>query len=464
MTNWLPQIEGRKGPIYQRIADAISDGIHSGTLPPGARLPPQRDLAWKLKVTVGTVSRAYMLGEQRGLLSGEVGRGTYVKPPAADGPTLYVPPGDGVLDLSINMAVSPQHGAMLARELKAIAEQRGVETLLHYMTAPLQRPHKEAAAKWLGALGLDAAPERIVLTNGAHQGLAVAFAALLKPGAPALTERMTYPGIIDNARIFGHPLIGVAMDGEGMVPEALDHAAAESGARVVFVQPTFHNPTVATMGERRRRDIVAVAQKRDLLIVEDDVYGLLPAERPPAIAALAPSRTIYINSASKAVAPGLRIGWILAPVAPAALTQALGETRYSLSGALPSLTFEVARRWFANGTARDLMLRTRAETAQRQRLAAEKLAGLAVDGHPDAFHIILTLPDPWRRENFVAAALARGVRVAPISDFIVGQTAAPHAVRVSLAAAPDRTTLAHALDTLRDLALAEKSGTRREVV
>jgi DNA-binding transcriptional MocR family regulator len=235
----------------------------------------------------------------------------------------------------------------------------------------------------------------------------------------------------------------------------------DSGARVVFVQPTIHNPTVATMSERRRRDIIAVAEQRDLLIVEDDVYGLVPEHRPPPIAALAPARTIYINSASKAVAPGLRVGWILAP---GPLAQALGEARYSISGQLPSLGFEVARRWIENGTARELMLRTRAEAAARQRLGEERLQGLAVDADPAAFHLVLHLPEPWRREEFVAAALARGVRVAPVSAFIVGQIAAPHAVRVSLAAAPDQPALGRALDILRDLALAAKSGTRRELV
>ncbi len=462
MTSWIPSLTGKSGPIYQQIADAIADGIKSGELAPKTRLPPQRDLAWKLKVTVGTVSRAYLAAEQKGLLSGEVGRGTFVKPPAtAPSVALYQPPADGMVDLSINAALSNYHGAMLERALSEIAAQRGLESLLVYMTTVWQTPHKEAARRWLAQSGVHAAPERIVLTNGAHQAIAVAFAALPQPGASALTDRFTYPGIIDNARVFGHPLLGVEGDSEGMVPDLLERAAAESGAKTVFLQPTIHNPSTRTMSEQRRRDIIAVARRRELLLVEDDVYGLLPADRPPPIAALAPDITVYISSASKSFAPGLRIGWMLGPERYA---QALGETRYTLSGQLPGLSFEVARRWIESGVALDLMRRMRAETAARQRLAAERLAGLAVDAAPNAFHLVVHLPQPWRREEFVAAALARGVLIAPISAFAVGQAPAPHAVRVSIAAAPDQASLARALGVIRALALVNKAAACREVV
>jgi DNA-binding transcriptional MocR family regulator len=261
--------------------------------------------------------------------------------------------------------------------------------------------------------------------------------------------------------MFGHELLGVEMDNEGMVPDALERSAASSDARVVFLQPTIHNPTARIMSEQRRRDIIAVARKRDLLLVEDDVYGLFPPERPPAIAALAPERTVYVSSASKSIAPGLRVGWM---VAPERHVQLLGDTRYGLSGPLPALTFEVARRWIEDGTASQLMLGMRNETIARQQLVADRLRGLTFEGNPAAFHILLHLPEHWRREDFVAAASARGVKIVPVSSFVVGQDVAPHAVRISVAAAPDRDALARALDTIEALASMQKTAAAREVV
>jgi DNA-binding transcriptional MocR family regulator len=470
MTPWTPTLEKRSRHIAEDLADSIAAAIRRGELAAGAKLPPQRQLAWQLKVAVGTVTRAYALVAQRGLVSGEVGSGTYVRGPdgSANGsaatprPRLEVPVplADSVVDLSINAALTPAHDEALARALDGLAKSRGLGSLLRYMVHAWQGPHKEAAARWLKLAGLDVPAERIVLTNGAHQGLATAFAALLAPGEPALAEALTYTGIIDNARLFGHPLHGVEVDGEGMVPEALDRAARSTGARVVFVQPTIQNPLVVTMGARRRAEIVAVARRRDLLLVEDDVYGLFPPERPAPIAALAPERTIYVTSASKSIAPGLRIGWM---AAPARFIETLTAARYSVTGSLSAVNFEIARRWIEDGTALDLMRRLRADTVQRQKIAREILAGQSIVADPYAFHLLWHLPSPWRREEFAQAALAEGVRIVPISAFVVGQSATSHAVRVSVAAAPDDATLAAALRRLARLAASRAGGSRAVV-
>jgi DNA-binding transcriptional MocR family regulator len=244
-----------------------------------------------------------------------------------------------------------------------------------------------------------------------------------------------------------------------MRPDALDRAAVETGARVVFVQPTIHNPVCTTMSEQRRRDIVAVARRRNLLLVEDDVYGLLPERRPPPLAALAPERTVYVTSASKAMAPGLRVGWLFAPEN---VVRKLDEARYSMTGTLPSLPFEIARRWIADGTAAEIMRRLRRETAARQALARRRLAGFTMDADPAAFHVFLHLADPWRREDFLQALLSQGVRVATASSFVIGREVAPHAVRISLAAARDQETLDRALAIIAELA-ESRPGVRRAV-
>jgi DNA-binding transcriptional MocR family regulator len=461
MTGWIPTLERRKRELYLELAEKIAGAIRDGDLKPGEQLPTQRDMADKLGITVGTVGRAYMLVEQQGLISGEVGRGSFVRAPAAAVRRPLIEPAlENVIDLSVNASLTDFHGESLSRTLVDLSRASGLEQLLRYMTPPWQAAYRATAAEWLAQLSLPIAPERIILTNGAQQGIAAAFAALLEPGEHALSETLTYTGIIDDANRSGHALRGVATDGEGMRPDALDRTAVETGARVVFLQPTIHNPTCTTMSEARRREIVAVARRRNLLLVEDDVYGLLPERRPPPIAALAPERTVYITSASKSMAPGLRVGWVMAPEN---LVRRLDETRYSMTGQLPSLPFEVARRWIADGTAAEIMRRLRRETAARQAMARQQLAGLAVDGDPAAFHVLLHLAEPWRREDFVQAALAHGVRVVGASAFVIGRETAPHAVRISLAAAHDQPTLATALKILAELAQS-RPGVRRAVV
>lgn len=450
MTIWIPDLANRSGPRYRAIADSIAEAVGEGVLAPGEKLPPQRELAWRLEVTVGTVSRGYMLAEQRGLVSGEIGRGTFVKSPdAAGASSLLAPASDGVLDLSINMSLARANADALSRVLTELAAEPDVESFLRYMPPAGHPEHRAAAARWIARVGLEVAPDRILLSHGAQQGLAACLDVLAAPGDTVLTEALSFPLLIDPARMRDIALCGVALDAEGMVPEALDEAAAKTGARLVVVVPTVQNPTASVMGEARRRAIAEVAGRRDLIIVEDDVYGYLLPGRPPPIAAIAPERTVYLTSASKCLAPGLRVGWL---AAPEHLVARFSEALYLGSVAQPALTHEIVRRWIEDGTADALAKQLGAEIAARQKLASECLAGLALRGSVSSLHVMVELPRPWRRDEFVGAALARGLRIASLSAFALDPETAPEAVRITLSGVPDRATLGQALTSLRELA------------
>jgi DNA-binding transcriptional MocR family regulator len=444
MTIWTPDIAARGGPRYQAIADAITDAVARGELAPGDRLPPQRDLAWRLGVTVGTVSRAYLVAEQKGLLSGEVGRGTFVREAAP-------------LEMSQNASVSVGHADALAAVLADIAKAEGLQNLLRYMPAAGHPEHRAAGAAWIARVGLEVPAERIVLSTGAQQGLAASFHLLARPGEAVLAEELTYSVLIDAARIAGVKLVPVALDDEGVIPDALDKAARESGAKVVVVQPTVQNPTATIMGDARRRAIAEIARRRDLMIVEDDVYGFLTPGRPVPIAVYAPERTVYIASASKCVAPGLRAGWI---AAPEPLVERFAETIYALSAAQPALTHEIVRRWIEDGTAEHLAEALRVEITARQAIADEILRGLEYRTAPACFHVMLNLPRPWRRDAFRAAALSRGIKIASIAAFAIDPETAPEAVRLSVCAPSSREAMADALGVLADLARSDPRASR----
>lgn len=462
MTIWQPEIAQRSGPRYQAIADAISDAISDGALRAGDRLPPQRDLAWRLGVTVGTVSRAYALAEQKGLLSGEVGRGTFVRDPGVENRSRLLPlVSDVACDLGINMVCSAAHAVALREAMGAIAERDGLENLMPYMPLGGHPEHRAYAARWIARRGLSLSPDRVVATCGAQHGLAVALSVVANPGASVLGEALTYAGVVDTARFVGRSIEPVAIDDEGMVPEALDRAARNSNARAVVVVPTIHNPTACMMGEARRAAIVEVARRHDLIIVEDDVYGLLPEDAPTPIAAMAPERTFYLTSASKTLAPGLRIGWV---VPPPEHVQSVADAVFASTVAQPAVTHEILRHWIENGTADALLDEVRTEMSARQVIARETLTGAVVRGHPSSFHCFVDLPDHWSAGNFVDAAMAKGIRITAASMFAVGTTPAPNAVRISVASARDRETLRTALATLNDLFLRGHYGPSRGVV
>jgi DNA-binding transcriptional MocR family regulator len=450
MTIWCPDLTHLDGPRYKALAQAIDVAIGQGELEPGRKLPPQRDLAYQLGVTVGTVSRAYALAEQRGLVKGEVGRGTFVRTAAPLG-SFHNPVMDGddeLIKLTVNSQPDDGVKNLTAASLTTLAaSDPAIGELLAYTPRVGLAPHREVAARWASGVGATFSPDQTLITGGAHQAILTALSGLTRPGDTVLSEHLVYSGIKRVAARIGLRLQGLALDHEGLCPDALEAACRASDARVLILNPTSHNPTTATMSEARRRAIAAIAERYDLILVEDDVYGQLPEDRPPALAALAPERTVYITTASKIVAPNLRFGVL---TAPERLFDRLADAQSDLFLICPALMAALFTQWMEDGTVAHLIERQRTEAAARQRIAATCLQGVDYRSQPLSYHLWLPLPPPWRSSTFTSATRARGVAVDPAFLFAVGPEREPHAIRISLSAAKTRDRLAHALGVIRD--------------
>lgn len=432
MTGWTPAIGGRPGPRADAIADAIGADIAVGRLRTGDRLPTQRALAQALGVSPNTVMRAYAEATRRGYLEGQVGRGTYVRPSGTA--ALRVPadpltrPQGGPVDLSVSLPFIGEAGQALAHTLAELSAERDLAGFLDRGTPALHARQAAAAAGWVTGLGLTADPECLVVTNGAQHGILVAMLALLRPGDALLTERLTYAPVRALARRLRLRVVALDMDDEGVLPESLEAACRDGSAKLLYCTPTLQTPTTATMGEDRRRRIARIAAAHDLVVVEDDVFGFLPPSRPSPLAAFLPGRTVFVTSVSKSMAPGLRVGYLLAP---SAMLPALRTAVAMSSWMPPPLTAEVARRWIEDGTADRLNQSQRAHAARRQGMARRLLGDhpFRADGH--GLHVWLPLPPHWSARAFASAAERAGVLVNPAGAFSVGSDA-PSAVRLCL--------------------------------
>ncbi len=454
MTIWTPDLSEHSGPRYLGIADALAVDIQQGVLEPGSRLPTHRDLARELGVTVGTVSRAYAQAKRRGLVTGEVGRGTFVLEPGADqGPELDLPewPDTDSIDLSMNVPPSPgrnEEDIALALALDSLSSRPGVGQLLQYQPHAGAAHHRAAGADWIGRVGLEVDPKQVLVCTGSQHAMAVCFSTLTKPGDVVLTESLTYAGMKGLANLFHFKLRGVPMDEHGILPEAFEAACESTGAKLLYCVPTLQNPTNTVMPVERRKEIAAIARRHGVVIIEDDIHGLLPSEPVPPIAHFAPDITCYIASISKSIAPGLRISYLAVPEnLVERLTPGLWLTTWMAS----PLTAEVATLWIQNGTADRILEKRRKEAAARQQLAADILADFQLQSHPFGYHIWLHLPEPWRAEDFTEQALKQRVVVTPPSAFIVGRERLPHAVRVCLGSVRERDRLADGLRILADI-------------
>jgi DNA-binding transcriptional MocR family regulator len=451
MTNWQPDLDGRSGPRYVAIADALAADLAAGKFEPGERLPTHRDLAWRLGVTVGTVSRAYAEAERRGLVSGEVGRGTYVR--GRQHPESYFVHGGREADpaaIDLGIAIPPPGAgdAFLGPTLEALAKDPQAAALLAYQPAAGTLEHRMAGAEWLARRGFDVPPERVIVTNGGNHGIAVALAATTRPGDRVLIERLSYAVIHPIARMLGLRLEGVATDAHGMQPEALETACRTSDARALYCIPTLQNPTTAIMPEARRRAIAELAERHDLALLEDDIFARLTDRVPPAIASLVPERGYYLTSLSKTLAPGLRVGYLAGPAH--AIENLTGAVRATCMMASP-IPAEIASRWIRDGTAERILEANKRESALRRTRALDILGAWDLDCPPGCQFAWLHLPEPWRASDFANAAKGRGVVVAPAEAFAVGRREASHGVRIGLGPPRDRGRLEQALQTLAEL-------------
>ena len=408
---WLPKLAG-DGPLHERIAAALRRDLQAGVLQPGERLPPQRRLADRLGISVGTVTKAFQEAERLGLVAGEVGRGTYVKAAAESGADMSA---SRPIDFSVNTVPLEAAGARLAETLKALQRRPATDGFLAYAPPAGFEAHRKAGAVWLARTARFAGVDwsRLVVTGGGQQAMWLAFAALCVPGDVILCEAATYYGMKALAEQAGYQLRGVAMDEEGIVPDAFEKAAHKTGARVAYLMPSVQVPTARTMSMRRRLDILKIARKRQISIVEDDNYPLfapaLKAGIAP-LAELAPENCVYVASVSKMLSPGLRTGFLVAPTQDMfdRISRILRSTVYAIG----SFGAHCMSEWVMDGSGFEIAADMVNEIAARWKLAINVLAGGNESAFPLSPHLWLQM-DELETERAAGRAQRAGAIVTP---------------------------------------------------
>jgi DNA-binding transcriptional MocR family regulator len=432
------------GHDYRRIADRIAADIAAGRLQPGERLPPQRAFARRHGVAASTAERAYGELVRRGLVVGEVGRGTFVRaaPPRPGGRALTEPATTAPVNMELNYPSAPGQSELLAPALAPLTHPDVLTDALRPAPADGTAPAREAASALLGL------PGRVLFTGNARQAIAAALASLVRPGGRVGVEALTYPLVKEIAARIGVTLVPLATDEDGLLPDAV--AAAHRGAPLsaLYVQPTLHNPTSVTMSGARRRQVAAVVRDVNIPVVEDRIWSFLADGAEEPLAVHAPGLTHVVDGLSKRVAPGLTVGFLVVPPHRA---EEVGNVVRSGGWSAGRFALEAAVRWIEDGTVARLVAAKREDARHRQRLVRRWLGGFRVRCDPRAYYAWWELPAPWRADTFTAAAAEHGIAVTPGPAFAVDPGRTPDAVRLGLASAavPD---LERALATLAAVA------------
>lgn len=433
-SSWLPSLEG-EGPIYLRIVDSMEAARADGRLRPGDRLLPQRELCKLLGVDLTTVTRAFSEARRRHLIDAAAGRGTFVTATETEEPLLdlgmIIPPAPSGLNLP----------ALIRDGIDGILKRSSAEALLSYHPGSGSALERGAASSWLERTVGRTPLERIVVGSGAQTLLTAVVLATTSEGDPVLCDSLTYPGAISLMGGTRRRLVGIGADEHGMRPDLLEKAATESGAKLLYLNPTFHNPTAIVMPDARRREIVAVAKRVGLTLVEDDPYGALILKPPASFAMLMPEATIHIATLSKCLSPFLRTAFLIGPDVEA--TDRIAAMLRQITLMAPPLMTGLAAEWIRSGLASDIAAAVRAEVEARQALAKTILPAETV-GHPQALHVWLPLKQDESATRIVETARLRSLSVSADSDFAT-TTDAPKGLRIALGAIRSRGTLKEAL-------------------
>lgn len=414
---------------YVKLADTIAAEIASGTLRPGDRLPPQRDFADQRQIAVSTAGRVYAELLRRGLVVGEVGRGTFVSGETRRGAAAAREPHDARIDLEFNYPILPDQADLIARSLTGLDRPAELGAALAQATSGGTPAIRGVAAAHLSQHGWSPTPDQLVFTGNGRQSIAAAVAAVVPTGGRCGVEALTYPFIKGIAARLGISLVPLALDAGGVRPDSVQKAHREGALSAIYIQPAIQNPLGMTMNTARREELLRVVQKLAIPVIEDNVYGFL--DDGPPLAALAPDTCIVIDSLSKKVAPGLTLGFI---VPPRRLRESVMSSVRSGGWTASGFAFAAAQRLMNDGTVAELARLKRIDAIARQQVAIDCLSGFDIQTNGKCFHLWLTLPPHWRSQMLVAAAARRDIALTPSTTFAVSSGHAPNAVRLALAA------------------------------
>ena len=419
---------------YKAVVDRYAQAIRSGQLPAGSRLPTHRTLAAGERISLATATRIYRELEEMGLVSGETGRGTFVR-------DLSLPPGHGVdqqvvaadvVDLNFNYPSLPEQGDALREALRQLAMAGDIDSHLRYQPHAGRLAERDIIARHLTCQHFAPDAENVLIVNGAQHGLAVTVMGLLRPGDVVAVDALTYSGFKVLAALYHLELAAIPCRPEGPDLQALHTLCQQRRVRAVYTMPTLHNPLGWVLNTGQRQALADLARQHDLLIIEDAAYARLVSRPPPPVISYAPERTVYVTGFSKNIATGLRVGVVISPPRyRPEIERAIRATTWNT----PTLISSLICAWIEDGTVARFEMQKRQDARQRQQVAREVLCGLPVVSHPDSYFVWLPLGEESRADRLANALMERRISVSTAEPFCVSATI-PQALRIALGSVP----------------------------
>lgn len=446
--SWKPSLSGMKPPIYKALAKQLENDIKNGLLHPGDLLPPQRELADFLDLNLSTISKAFKLCSQKGLISASIGRGTYISSDVQVNSTLLDPQeAAGLIEMG---AIHPAYefNIYIQEMMRTLLKNKSSLNFLEYTYSSGSLYQKNTGVKWLSYAGVKSSVNQILLANGGQNALCAVLSSLFHAGDKIGTDPLIFAGVKTLAKMLGIQLVPIPWTDGEMSCDSLEQYCKTEGLKGIYMIPDFQNPTTHTLSLERRQMISDIAQRYHLIIIEDAINSLLAETPPTAMATLIPEQTIYISSLSKVICPGIQIAFIHTPLA---YKSQLESGLYNINLMTSPLNAQVACMLIHSPACRQILSKRRQMTIARNHMVDTILGDYHPAGSPECNFRFLSLPKGLEGKSFERCAQDAGVQVYCGERFAIGSILVPPSIRLSITSPRTLEDLETGLTILRDL-------------
>ena len=431
---WKPDKESLKSPIYVSLVNQLEQDILEGRLVSGTKLPPQRELADFLELSLSTITKVYALGEKKGLLYGITGSGTFVSE-TADGKKSVITDNREGKNIQLGSAFSfYEQNDMVIKAAQKVINHKDAKNLLVYTNPLGSERQRKAGVKWLQLFGVAADIPNTFIANGTQNALNIILNALFEAGDRIVVDQYTYPNFIGLANMLQICLVPVNADQSGMCADELEKLCKNSVIKGIFLSSTCSNPQAINMTIERRKRIAEIIKKYEVILIEDETYAFLCEERRKPITTMLEKNAVYLNGLGKSISAGLRVAYIYVKLTnPKRVENAL----YNCNLIVSPLEAEIAAELIEQDMHLDIINGKRNLTNRRNMIYSDYFQGTRMD----SYFQWLPLPLGISGKAFENLAKQEKVQVLGSERFLVGDSRGNYFIRIATCSPKDEQEL-----------------------
>ncbi|MCH3914138.1 MAG: PLP-dependent aminotransferase family protein [Acidaminococcaceae bacterium] len=445
--SFRPRIKDKSQPIYLQLVKQLREAIIVGSLKPGDKLPPQRELADYLDIHLSTVTRAYKICEEKGLICAKTGQGTFISSDVEASNILLYPETNNFAKLGT--IIPPYNGnEKLVEFIKDIMNQPDIAKFLEYGSPNGTLTQRKNIAHWMETIGIAASEEQICFATGGQNALCAALFGLFKAGDRIGANSLSFPGLKAICKMFGVQLVPLPEVQGQLDCTHLEAFCRQENIKGLYFIPDQHNPTTYTMTTSERKCIGDIAKKLDLIILEDAINRMYSQSGRPSLYSFAPHNTIYIFSTSKFLSPGLRVAFLISPMK---YYREISASLYNMNLLVSPLNLEIVNRIFTTELLGEIIEEKKAELVARAGIVSRCFTGKNIRGEKTCSFRWLMLPKNISGQDFEKTAQKSNVQVFAAERFVIGNAKPLNAVRLCVSAPQTRQELQKGLIAIKEL-------------